>query len=112
MKIMYLRFQIIFIFYIFAMILVSHDCFNHVVKRESGVNPEQARCCKLHQCLWQDSYPLFRMKMGRMFKGEEVRKPARIIIVSKFRGVDDELIGLRSECTRSKAFYSLFSSLF
>ena len=30
-----------FIFYIFAMILVSHNIFNHVVKRESGVNPEQ-----------------------------------------------------------------------
>ena len=83
---MYLRFQIIFIFYIFAMILVSHDCFNHVVKRESGVNPEQARCCKLHQCLWQDSYPLFRMKMGRMFKGEVSQKTCQIIIVFKVSG--------------------------
>ena len=34
-----------FIFYIFAMILVSHNIFNHVVKRESGVNPELARYC-------------------------------------------------------------------
>ena len=63
-----------FIFYIFAMILVSHNIFNHVVKREFGVNPEQARYCKLQQCLWQDSYPLFRMEMGRMFKGEVSQK--------------------------------------
>lgn len=58
---MYLRFQIIFIFYIFAMILVSHDCFNHVVKRESGVNPEQypllcfplfGGYCLLYSCHW------------------------------------------------------------
>jgi len=77
-------------FYIFAPALVHFRFRRKVIKRESGVSPEQSRCCKLFKrfeqyfCHW-DTSPIFP-PFGEIRRGvregvqirEQVRRPARI----------------------------------
>jgi hypothetical protein len=51
------------------------------MKRESGENPEQTRCCKLNQnpCAKSHNHCLVLGEMGRVHKRmSKVRRPARI----------------------------------
>ena len=42
----------------FALRMVSEACSDFRIKRESGANPEQSRCCKLHSTCWKRLMPL------------------------------------------------------
>jgi hypothetical protein len=63
-----------------------------MVKRESGENPEQTRCCKLRQNLWIYSIPLgekknFTVPAGRRFKDGVSQKTCQNIQLRSFRGM-------------------------
>ena len=47
-----------------------------VMKRESGANPEQTRCCEFLYLLLRNSMPLSGCRMGRLLGTEQVRRPA------------------------------------
>jgi hypothetical protein len=53
--------------------------FGTALKRESGENPEQTRCCKLRQQSLNDARSTVPEKGGKeVSKREQVRRPARI----------------------------------
>ncbi len=58
----------------FTSILVSRPrIFGEVVKRESGENPEQTRCCKLHQNFWTTLVTTVRL----LPDGKDVQKRSK-----------------------------------
>ena len=56
------------------------------MKRESGANPEQTRCCKFLSKSLNTLQATVRHRMGRHSKTEQVRRPAKTNIVLKLSG--------------------------
>jgi len=56
-----------------------------VIKRESGVSPEQSRCCKVSiEGVEQYSEPLFKNKWEGRSILKQVRRPAKITSFKAF----------------------------
>ena len=53
------------------------NCYGSAIKRESGANPEQTRCCKFLPKSLNTSQATVRHRMGRHSKTEQVRRPAK-----------------------------------
>lgn len=65
--------------------LVYHPYSRMVIKRESGANPEQSRCCKFHKMLQAiTSMPLEIPFPGRRLKLKQVRRPAMHTFIIAF----------------------------
>ena len=75
-------------FHTFATVLVSRlpTATGGVMKRESGANPEQTRCCKFLSKSLNTLQATVRHRMGRHSKTEQVRRPAKTNIVLKLSG--------------------------
>lgn len=53
-----------------------------MVKRESGVNPEQTRCCEFLKLLTNNATVFY----GKAVRVKQVRRPARSVLVLLFSG--------------------------
>lgn len=68
----------------FCRALVRRSRFGKAIKRESGENPEQSRCCKFHKALPNYPMPLetirFREGVGNGNKSEDL--PCNTLIIA------------------------------
>lgn len=69
-------FHIFFLLLPALLVHYSSSPEDKVMKRESGVNPEQTRCCEFLYLLLRNSMPLSECRMGRLLGTEQVRRPA------------------------------------
>jgi len=78
--------------------LVCHSYPRLAIKRESGANPEQSRCCKFHK-MPQTIYPMpLEVSLpGRRLKQKQVRRPAMHTFIIAF---EEKALSLMSRTNR------------